>query len=162
MNYKSEGQGTRYYIASKVNNPEAEAIVQGLHREMASRGYLNTYDWIGQKIERPFSLHPEVSVPAAQEMVSAVKNADIFILVFVGGMTGALIETGIALAEATTVFGKPLPSTFRKQLFLLGVPDVIDRSIFFQIGFAYMPSVEALLTHLGPAKPLVPPDPQPH
>lgn len=152
-------QGTRYYIATKIN--KMEGLYDELSRGLQALGYVNTYDWTKNTVERPFQEHKDQSAPTATKMVEAAKAADLFIILWADGGTGFLIETGIALGDATTALGKPLPGKFAKRLFVVGA-SAKEKSIFFVLEpFTFVDDIKTLLEHVGPAKPFIDDDPAP-
>lgn len=107
------------YLAGRVS--WGSHVIGDFGKELEARGHIITCKWweLG-RLPQPYLKHPEASKQAAEMMIEAVTESDIFILFAEDDLLGASTEFGFALADTT----KP-----RKILVLL--PEDTRQSVFY-------------------------------
>lgn len=142
---EEEPKRNRVYIASKVNNNEAN--VQELRDELVRRGYEIVYDWTANPVPKPFEEHAEEAGRAALAMVEAVRVCDHFILLCAPNGLGMYIEMGGTLV--TSIILNLITHQHQKRIFVVGEGN--DRSVFyFAPSVERLPDMSALLEHFPP------------
>lgn len=109
------------YIAGKID--KAELAIGDLATELEGRGHtLPVKWWENSQLPTPYLDNIPTSQPAAQKMIDAAYNSDIFVLIPDEKILGAAVELGAALASA-----KLNPD---KQIYVVN-PYETRQSVFF-------------------------------
>jgi nucleoside 2-deoxyribosyltransferase len=114
----------RFYLSTrKDRSTQAAALLEALK----DRGWERTLDWAGQND------HPDGYAASAVAEISAVREADVLIVLLPGGY-GTHVEIGAALA-----LGKPI---------ILHAPDQKTLDTPYACIFHYHPGVERLVSEV--------------
>jgi nucleoside 2-deoxyribosyltransferase len=92
----------KIYVAGKYGTPRVEKLMEDI---VNSEDHELTCDWRTFPPDcKPYVDKVRQNRPLADNMVQAVKDADLFILVLENGLYGAMVELGVALAEGKRVW----------------------------------------------------------
>lgn len=111
---------TTFYLAGRLDSGEAN--IASLAEELEERGHTVLEQWwkLG-RLPKPYLAHPDTSAPAAEAMVKAAAESDVYVLFPEDNILGAAIEFGAALQSARTNAAKRIyivtAGSFRQSVF---------------------------------------------
>ena len=103
----------KFYISSRVKKANQ---VKDFADKLKSLGHKITLDWTAFESLKPYNKNQKQSAKVSNQMLKAIKNCDVFILLTDRAGTGMYVEFGYALA-------------YGKKIFVAGKH--INKSIFF-------------------------------
>jgi hypothetical protein len=138
------GIANRVYIASKLGPMEEK--VRDLRLQLEELGYEVIYDWTEHPVPKPFEEHVEEATEAADNMVRAVMQCDVLIVLCADRGLGMHIETGGALVASLAL--PFITGQSGKRIYIVG--DGNNRSVFyFHNMVVRLPDISALLAELA-------------
>lgn len=109
------------YLAGKANSDNN--LIPNFAQELEARGHVITLAWWKlEGILKPYVENLEISDPASQKMIDAIRNSNVFILIQSEDILGALIELGIAIGDKQDHANKDI---------ILVLPERGRQSVFF-------------------------------
>lgn len=114
------------YVSGKATTSNeqlgSETVVETILRRLSELGILPVYDWTQADVQKPYLTFDDRNRPAAEAMLRAIQEADIFVLVMGGEVYGAIGEfvgyctSHVVLHRHAYVLGHP--EQFRQSLFM--------------------------------------------
>lgn len=108
------------YLAGRLDS--GEKGIAAIAAELEGRGHTVLEQWwkLG-RLPKPYLAHPKSSAPAAESMVKAAAESDVYVLFPAGEILGAAVEFGAALQSARTNPAKRIylvaEGSFRQSVF---------------------------------------------
>ena len=109
------------YLAGKIDS--GELSIDDFSSELESRGHRVIEKWWEKELlPKPYLQYPDTSMPAAEAMIDAAYESDVFILFPEDTILGAAVELGAAIASTR--------DNTDKQIFIVN-PSEVRQSVFY-------------------------------
>lgn len=111
---------TTFYLAGRLDS--GEEGIASFAAELEARGHTVLEQWwkLG-RLPKPYLAHVDTSAPAAEAMIKAAAESDVYVLFPEDNILGAAVEFGAALQSARTNPAKRIylvaESSFRQSVF---------------------------------------------